>query len=348
MKKVLIIKTSSLGDVIHTLPALSDAKKALGEVQFDWVVEDTFSEIPAWHPDVRKVIPVAIRRWRKQILKTFFSGEWQRFKQLLQGERYDYVIDAQGLIKSALITRLAKGSKYGFDKHSAREPMASRFYQYPQAIEKQQHAVERVRQLFAQSLDYQLDSLPVDYGIQINSSDIAGQSDARRLLFLHGTTWATKHWPETYWLELANQMTEQAYKIILPWGNDIEYQRALRIKEKCNHSAQLIVLDKMNLNELLKQIMNVDAVVAVDTGLAHLSAALNKPTVAIYGPTSPGLTGTYGNNQVHLQAAIDCAPCFKKKCDKKKADIAPECYSKLTPAQVFNSLNKLLNKSEAQ
>ena len=348
MKKILIIKTSSLGDIIHTLPALSDAKKTLGEVQFDWVVEDTFCEIPAWHPDVRKVIPVAIRRWRKQILKTFFSGEWRRFKQLLQGERYDYVIDAQGLIKSALITRLAKGPKYGLDKHSAREPMASHFYQYPQAIEKQQHAVERVRQLFAKSLAYQLDGLSVDYGIQVNNSDIAEQSDTRRILFLHGTTWATKHWPETYWLELANQMTEQAYKIILPWGNDIEYQRALRIKEKCNHSAQLIVLDKMNLNELLKQIMNVDAVVAVDTGLAHLSAALNKPTVAIYGPTSPGLTGTYGNNQRHLQTAIDCAPCFKKTCDKRKGNITPECYSKLTPEKVMAALNKLLNNPEAQ
>ena len=296
---------------------------------------------------------MAIRRWRKQILKTILSGEWKRFRQLLQQEQYDYVIDAQGLLKSALITRMARGQRYGLDKHSAREPIASYFYQYPQAVTKQQHAVERVRNLFARSLGYQLNDLPLSYGIKegisegisesvVDSDSKVNEDSSRRIMFLHGTTWETKHWPEQYWFELAERMTGQDYTIVLPWGNEAEHQRALRIKQSCARQKQVLVLDKMNLNELVRQIIDVDAVVAVDTGLAHLSAALDKPTVAIYGPTSPGLTGTYGRNQMHLQADIACSPCFKKKCDKKKGDIAPECYSTITPQQVADSVHELL------
>ena len=364
MKKVLIIKTSSLGDVIHTLPALTDAQTALGEIQFDWLVEENFAEIPAWHPAVKHIIPVAIRRWRKQIFKTFFSGafsrtfssrkagEWQRFKQQLQQEHYDYVIDAQGLLKSALLTRFARGETYGLDKQSAREPLAARFYQHPQAIAKQQHAVERVRQLFAQSLDYSLNDLPLDYGIKegikkgikedTKPSSEVNNNASRSILFLHGTTWDTKHWPQQYWLELADQVTAQGHNILLPWGNEVERQRALNIKQQCKLAQQVVVLDKLNLNELVQKMVTTDAIVAVDTGLAHLAAALDKPTIALYGPTSPGLTGTYGNNQVHLQADYECAPCFRKRCDKTKNNINPECYTDITPERVMTSLNTFL------
>ena len=356
MINVLIIKTSSLGDVIHTLPALTDAKTALGDIQFDWIVEENFAEIPAWHPSVRKIIPVAIRRWRKQIFKTFFSGffdtekpsEWQSFKQQLQQEHYDYVIDAQGLLKSALLTRFALGETYGLDKHSAREALAARFYKHPQAIAKQQHAVERVRQLFAKSLGYELIDLPLDYGIKkgikegIKNTAQVNNESSRSLLFLHGTTWDSKHWPEQYWIELADQVTTQGYNVQLPWGNESEHQRALNIKQQCRNEQQINVLDKLNLRELAEKIVAIDAVVAVDTGLAHLAAALDTPTIALYGPTSPGLTGTYGNNQKHLQADYECAPCFKKKCSKTKNNINPECYTDITPERVMTALNTLL------
>lgn len=350
MKKVLIVKTSSLGDVIHTLPALTDAVHALGECQFDWVVEESFSDIPAWHPAVRNVIPVAIRRWRKNILATIFSGEWKRFKQTLQKEHYDIVIDAQGLLKSALITRLAKGDKFGLDKQSAREGLATYFYQYPQSIARQQHAVERVRELFAKCLGYQLKDLPVDYGISKQLKLNVKQNNAntvkasKQVLFLHGTTWVTKHWPESYWFELAQRVIQAGYEVVIPWGNEVELQRARLIKEKSQQSQHVLILDKMGLNQLVQVINNMDAVIAVDTGLAHLSAALDKPTIALYGPTSPGLTGTYGNNQQHLQVNFECAPCFKKQCDKKQNGIEPACFNSLMPDMVMNALQQLLNQ----
>jgi len=341
MITVLVIKTSSLGDIIHTLPALTDAQTALGDIQFDWLVEESFAEIPAWHPAVRNIIPVAIRRWRKEIVKTIFNGEFKRFKQQLQAQYYDVVIDAQGLLKSAALTYLAQGKSYGLDKLSAREPLAARFYQYPQNIARDQHAVERVRQLFAQSLGYDHHALPVNYNLNISTQTTEGNS--RSILFLHGTTWESKHWPEQYWLELAHKVIAQGYKILLPWGNESEYQRALTIQQQCKDNDNVIVLDKMNLNQLAEKIASSDAVIAVDTGLAHLAAALDKPTIAVYGPTSPGLTGTYGKHQIHLQSDRECAPCFKKHCPYSKGAEHPPCYNDIQPARVMTSLTTLLN-----
>lgn len=344
MISVLIVKTSSLGDVIHTLPALTDAKTALGDIQFDWLIEENFAEIPVWHPSLRTCIPVAIRRWRKHIFKTLFKGEckgeFKAFKRHLQAQNYDVIIDAQGLLKSAWLTSMAKGKRYGLDKQSAREPLAAQFYQYPQNITKNQHAVERVRQLFAQSLGYTLNDLPLDYGLTINAEPKRKQS----ILFLHATTWASKHWPESYWIELADDVTEYGYRLLLPWGNESEYQRAIKIQHDCKHKDSVEVLDKMNLNELAVIIASVEAVVAVDTGLAHLAAALNTPTIALYGPTSPALTGTYGKHQIHLQPEINCAPCFKKQCHRPlKSDArTPSCFADITPERVMASLIPLL------
>ncbi len=376
MIRCLIIKTSSLGDIIHTLPAVTDAFKALkGKIQFDWVVEESFAEIPSWHPAVKQVIPVAIRRWRKHPLKTFFSIEWKQFKQAIAAQEYDFIIEAQGLLKSAWLTRFAhtrsrKPALYGFDKTSAREPLAARFYPFPVQIAKNQHAVERVRQLFAAVLGYKLalQNTPeqIDYGIKQNLSSRFNITKERAdktsdtiqperpvIMFLHATTWKTKHWPEPYWQALARQLIDQGFRIVLPWGNEQELQRAHRISSVAQQHIQ--VLDKMNLTRLAQQINSVTGVVAVDTGLAHLAAALDKPVVAIYGPTSPGLTGTYGKHQCHLQASLDCAPCFRKNCDrshqryyeKSREQIQPECFFEIAPQNVIQSLHALLNQVQS-
>lgn len=310
--RVLLIKTSSLGDVIHTLPALTDAQRALPGIRFDWVVEEGFAEIPAWHPAVAQVIPVAIRRWRKHPLQTWRSGEFRRFKARLRETHYDLVIDAQGLLKSAWLTRYVKAPVAGLDRDSAREPLATRFYDRAYAVPREQHALERVRQLFAQALGYPLPVGTGDYGLEC--SRLASGSEEPYLLFLHGTTWPSKHWPEANWRELAERMCAFGWAIRLPWGNAEEKARAERI---ASGLPQVAVLPKLNLAGVAGVIAGARACVAVDTGLGHLAAALDVPCISLYGPTRPGRVGAYGRSQVHLCAGGPNAgsgdrhkPCF--------------------------------------
>jgi len=326
--RVLVIKTSSLGDVIHTLPALTDAARAIPGIRFDWVVEEGFAEIPAWHPAVSQVITVAIRRWRKHPLKTLRSGEWSRFKQRLRESHYDLVIDAQGLLKSAWLTRYVKTPVAGLDSNSAREPIAARFYDRPYSVPRGQHALERTRQLFGQALGYSVPAGLGDYGL--NRAQLADPAAGPYLVFLHGTTWASKHWPEAYWRELAEQVAEQGWSIRLPWGNEAEKARAERIAAGVEGAA---VLPKLNLAGVAKVLAGAQACVAVDTGLGHLAAALDVPTVSLYGPTLPGRVGAYGRSQVHLCAS---GP------DAGKGDRETPCFDDLKPQRVFTELHALL------
>ncbi|MEE6075492.1 lipopolysaccharide heptosyltransferase RfaC [Avibacterium paragallinarum] len=296
--RICLVKTSSMGDVIHTLPALTDAQKALPHLQVDWVVEENFAEIPTWHSAVKQVIPVAIRRWRKQLLQRKTWQQWQAYRQLLQQNQYDAVIDAQGLVKSALFAvRLAQGAKHGYDKHSAREPLAALFYDERYAIDYQQHAVERIRQLFAQALGYELPNQQGDYGIAQHFP--VQQSLPPYVLLIHATTRADKHWCNQEWKKLAQNLTALGLAVHLPWGNEKEKQAAEWIAQGIENA---VVLPKMDLTALAQHIANAQAVVSVDTGLAHLTAALDKPNITLYGATNPDLIGTYGKNQYHLQA----------------------------------------------
>ncbi len=351
--RVLLIKTSSLGDVIHTLPALTDAMGALPGIQFDWVVEEGFAEISTWHPAVANVIPVAIRRWRKNLWQTLKNGEWRQFKQRLRDTRYDLVIDAQGLLKSAWLTRYVKAPIAGLDKTSAREPMAARFYDRPYAVARGQHAVERLRQLFAQALGYQVPAGLGDYGLD-RSRLLTATNDAPFVLFLHGTTWDTKHWPELYWRQLAERMIGQGLEVRLPWGNPAEKARAERIADGLDNA---VVLPKLNLAGVARVLASAQGCVAVDTGLGHLAAALDVPTLSLFGPTNPGLTGAYGRSQVHLAADYPaCAPCLQKKCtyrptpeDQRQVDTErewPMCFTRLNPERVANQLGALLLAKE--
>ncbi|WP_315249802.1 lipopolysaccharide heptosyltransferase I [Pseudomonas fragi] len=350
--RVLLVKTSSLGDVIHALPALTDAARAIPGITFDWVVEEGFAEIPTWHPAVGKVIPVAIRRWRKNIWQTLKSGEWSRFKQSLRSEKYDLVIDAQGLVKSAWLTRYVKAPVAGLDKDSAREPLASRFYQRRLAVARGQHAVERLRQLFAVALGYDLPKGLGDYGLDVERL-VELPRTKPFVLFLHGTTWDTKHWPEVYWRDLAQRMGHLGVEVRLPWGNPAEKARAERIANGLNNA---VVLPKLNLAGVAKVLASASACVAVDTGLGHLAAALDVPTISLFGPTNPGLTGAYGKGQIHLASDFPCAPCLQKKCtytptaqDQQRFDLKnewPLCFTRLNPERVASRLSTLLLAEE--
>jgi len=345
--RVLIIKTSSLGDVIHTLPALTDAAHAVPGIRFDWVVEEGFAEIPGWHPAVDRVIPVAIRRWRKNLWQTLKSGEWKAFKQRVRERRYDLVIDAQGLVKSAWLTRYVKAPVAGLDRYSAREGWASRFYDRRLSVATGQHAVERVRQLFAMALAYDLPEGVGHYGLDLERLQLPPA--APYVVFLHGTTWATKHWPEAYWRELAERMGRRQLQVRLPWGNPAEKARAERIAQGLNNCQ---VLPKLNLVGVARVLAAAKACVAVDTGLGHLAAALDVPTISLFGPTNPGLTGAYGRTQVHQASDWPCAPCLQKKCtykpsaeDLRRFDLKrewPLCFTRLNPEHVASRLSALL------
>lgn len=327
--RVLLIKTSSLGDVVHTLPALTDALRAIPSIRFDWVVEEGFAEIPCWHPAVDQVIPVAIRRWRKHPLQTWRSGEWHDFKKRIHQQKYDLVIDAQGLLKSAWLTRGFKVPVVGFNRQSAREPIASYFYDRPIFVPREQHAVERVRQLFAQALRYALPKQIGEYSLHRERLAIAEQH-APYVLFLHGTTWPSKHWPQAAWRALAEQLSEQGIAVRIPWGSAEEEQRAHFIAEGL---PQVTVLPRLNITGVAGQIAGAQACVAVDTGLGHLAAALDVPCVSLYGPTLPGRVGAYGQGQVHL-----CAPGPNAGLGDRNLP----CFDQLGAEQVLAALRPLL------
>ncbi|MFP3014352.1 MAG: lipopolysaccharide heptosyltransferase RfaC [Arsenophonus sp.] len=300
--KVLIVKTSSMGDILHTLPALTDVAIYNPNIQFDWVVEENFAQIPSWHSSVKEIIPVNIRRWKKNWLAKFVRKEISDFWTKLQQKKYDAVIDAQGLLKSAfLVTRLARGVNHGYDWKSAREPLSSLFYNYRHNVNKYLHAVERNRQLFASSLNYKKPIITGNYGIAkyFSISDISREM-LPYIIFFHATTHADKHWPESHWRQLIMYIQDRKIIIKLPWATNVEYKRALRLSTGFKY---VEVLPMLSLDEIAQQIVTSEAVVSVDTGLSHLAAALGKSNITLYGPTDPKLIGCYGEKQ---KAIISC------------------------------------------
>lgn len=299
--RVLLIKTSSMGDVIHTLPALTDALQAVKSLRVDWVVEEGFAQIPAWHPAVDRVIMVAIRRWRKAWFSAEVRNERRIFRQAIQARHYDAVIDAQGLLKSAvLIARYARGVRHGMDWYSARERLASLFYQRRHTIARAQHAVERSRQLLAYSLVYTLPASRGDYAIASHFPLLSAGENGRYLVFLHATSREEKHWPVQRWRELIAWAGQAGWRVKLPWGSNMEQQRAQSMAAGFCHAE---VLPRLSLQQIAQLLAGASAVVSVDTGLSHLAAALARPNVTLYGPTDPGLIGGYGDNQHVLLSA---------------------------------------------
>ena len=197
----LIVKMSSMGDIIHTLPALTDAIAVMPAIKFDWLVEPAFAEIPRWHKAVQNVITIPLREWRKHWLKSCMEGELKQFYSRLRNKKYDVIIDAQGLLKSSALARLGRSKLYGgFAADSARESIASMFYNTKVSVPKELHAIERIRKLFAGVLHYSYSADSLDYGV--DWSTFGNKQVAKPyLFFLHGTTWETKHWPEVYFFK---------------------------------------------------------------------------------------------------------------------------------------------------
>jgi heptosyltransferase-1 len=301
MDNVLFIKTSSLGDVIHQMPALTDARLRWPGTRFGWVVEEAFAPLVRLHPAVDHVIPVAMRRWRGKGFMPPVWGEIADFRRALRAREYDAVIDTQGLLKSAVLTRMARGPRYGYDTSSIKEPAASWLYDVSHPIERKQHAIARNRALTGIALGYEPHG-PVNYGL--DRAGIAGTAAPRYGVLLHATARAEKQWPEDRWRALATQLGNE-FDLVIPHGSDTERERALRI---ASASARARVPERQPLDAVAAMIAGASFVVGVDTGLLHLAAAYSVPLVAIFTGSEPELTKPMGPGPIAVLGANGTVP----------------------------------------
>lgn len=320
--RILIIKISSMGDIIHTLPAITDASRAIPNITFDWVIEETFSEIPIWHPFVHRVIPIKFRFWKNQWHQIHAWKKYFECIKQLNAYKYDAIIDAQGLLKTSLLIvhKIDRGIKHGMNFFSAKESISCWFYHNCYHISKNQHAIERIRQLFSCSLQYTLPSNLGQYNIDHNFyPKIKSNHSSPYLIFFHSTTQSQKHWPELYWHILTRYAIKLGYSVKIPFWTIHEELRVKRLKD---HFDRVIILPKLTLHQIAIQIIQSKATISVDTGLSHLSAALHCPNITLYGPTDPQLIGIYGHNQIMLRSSTkqmkDLHPDYVWKIFKKK------------------------------
>lgn len=290
MRRVLLVKTSSLGDVVHNLPVASDIAAAYPGVVIDWVVEEAFAAIPRWHPQLRRVLPVAMRRWRRAPWQREVRAQWQLFVKTLRSETYDAVIDTQGLLKSAWLARQALGTRHGLDWASSREPLGW-LYDRTYSVPWSQHAVVRNRSLAAQALGYQ-QAPAVDYGLRKSLSPGSWQpAGADYALLMHATSAERKLWPESRWAALGSSLAASGITVVLPWGSEVELQRSERLADRISGA---MVPPRLELDPLAVLIAGARVVIGTDTGLTHLAGALAVPTVGLYCATDPAATGLFG------------------------------------------------------
>jgi heptosyltransferase-1 len=292
--RILFVKTSSLGDVVHNCPAVTDVARCVPGAVIDWVVEEAFAEVAALHAHVRRVIPVAIRRWRGSLLATATWSEFGAFRASLRSERYDAVIDSQGLLKSALVAAQALGRTHGFDRASAREPFAARFYDVTHAVPENLHAVDRNRQLAAAALGYRLGD-PCDYGLRAAQVLASGPAANPYALLFTMTSRDDKLWPEEHWRSLGSALASRGLDCLLPWGTEDERRRCARIATAIPRAT---VPRRMGLAEIASLARAARCVIGVDTGLAHLAAAFEVPVVGLYCSSDPALTGLHGGGRI--------------------------------------------------
>lgn len=304
---ILFIKTSSLGDVVHQMPAMTDARAHLPDAKFSWIVEEAFAPLARLHPAIDDVIPVATRRWRSSLLSPTTWREISAFKARVRGIDASKVVDTQGLLRSALIARAANGERHGYDAQSIREPLASRFYDVTHKVSRELHAVTRNRTLTGLSLGYiNIGYQPaerIDYGL----IKPPPQNAAPYAVLLHGTSKPTKEWRESEWIGIGQWLRRQNIEVVLPWGSERERLRCERLSRAIPQSR---VLERQSLDKTAQVIAGAALVVGVDTGLLHLAAAYEVPLIAVFLATEPGLTGPVGNGPIVVLGGKGATPAF--------------------------------------
>ena len=286
---VLIVKTSSMGDVVHALPALSDMlRHGPPGLQVDWLVEAPFAAIPRLHPGVRRVLPLSWRRWRRQLLSRATWTAMGALRDDLRRERYELVLDLQGLLKSALWGLQARGPLAGFDRHSAREPLAALSYALSARVPLALHAVQRCRWLAAAHLGYVLPTTPPDFGLRPPAAGWAGPQPYAVLI--PNASRPEKLWPQAHWEAVGRQLRDRGWTPVVLWGSETEQTLAERIAAGCDGA----VPPFLKVDAMAGLLAGARHVVGLDTGFTHLAAALGRPTIGIYCDHEPGLAGVTG------------------------------------------------------
>ncbi|MGC0153614.1 lipopolysaccharide heptosyltransferase I [Chromobacterium vaccinii] len=284
---VLIVRTSSMGDLIHTWPAITELKTHYPNIRLTWLAEESFADIARLHPQVAEVLTLRWRSWRKGLLRPAAWRELRELKRQLRDTHFDLVLDSQGLIKSAIPARWARAPLAGLDWKSARESLASLFYDKKHTVSRLLSAIDRNRLLFGLSFGYRPEGAP-NFGVAAGERP-SWMLSGRYAVLLHATSRASKEWPEARWIALGEELSSRHDLVtVLPWGSDKEKARAERLAARLPAA---VVAPKMSLSEAAGLLGHASAVIGVDTGLAHLANALQVPLVAIYTDTDPQQTG---------------------------------------------------------
>ena len=305
--RVLIVKLSSLGDVVHAMPVVHDIRHAFPDALIDWVVEPGFAPLVRRVDGIHEVIECALRRWSKAWWTSSVRGEWRAFKARLQANRYDVVLDLQGLTKSALIAKLAKlspgGATYGLANRTdgaSDEPPARWLVDHAIRVEPHIHALDRSRVLASKALGYALDAAPPRFGLRANAPPVDGPPT---LVLVHGTSRDDKLWPEAAWIELGQRAVREGWRIALPHAGAVELERAQRIAGALGNAAN--VWPAMSLDALVDQLGATQGVVGVDSGLSHIAVALNLPHVQVYNWPTAWRTGPQAAHGHRHQVSVE-------------------------------------------
>jgi len=299
--RILIVKLSSLGDVVHAMPAVQDIRARTPSAAIDWVVEKGFAPLVARCEGVAEAIPCELRRWTRAPLSHETRHEWRAFRTRLRSVRYDAVIDLQGLTKSALVARAARVSETG-----KRFAMANRTegagYEAPTRwvadvaipLEPHVHAVQRSREICARALGYDIPP-GLKFGLHAKS-----QAETNEVCFVHGTSRADKVWPVANWLETGRRLIVQGHTIGLPHGSEEEKRRSEAIARELGGAAQ--VWPRLDLGSLTDRLASCAGVIGVDSGLSHIAVALGLPHVQVYNFDTAWRTGPTASD--HQQAVF--------------------------------------------
>ena len=279
--KIAIVKLSAMGDIIHAMVALQFIKKSNPSIQIDWIVEEGFAKVLEGNPHIDNILPVNLKAIKKD-KKQFFT-QIDTVKKYAHN-RYDLVIDAQGLLKSAIVAKLLGKNRAGFSKNSIREGVASYFYRHKIEIAYDANTIDRNVKVLASPLDLEVTPQMIiekDIFLFYKPDDIVEQlsDEKKNIIFIIGSTWASRNYPKEKFVEVANALKEN---ILIAWGSDAEKEDAQWI---ASHSQWVKVLPKINLNALKAIIGKSDLLIGNDTGPTHMAWGLNVPSITIFGPT---------------------------------------------------------------